>query len=108
LLLLGLKYDAQKNEKLFSNPKTVQLFNRFATYNGSNPSKSCLTEYFSHLEFNLGAYLPKRYASNYNTFGKLAEEANVEIKYTNVETLYVESNNKISLKVMVSAIRLIL
>jgi hypothetical protein len=39
---------------------------------------------------------------------KLAEEAN-EIKYnTNVETLYVESNNKISLKVMVSAIRLIL
>jgi phytoene dehydrogenase-like protein len=38
---------------------------------------------------------------------KLAEEANVEIKY-NVETLNVESNNKISLKVMVSAIRLIL
>jgi hypothetical protein len=35
---------------------------------------------------------------------KLAEEANVEIKY-NVETLNVESNNKIaSLKVMVSAI----
>jgi phytoene dehydrogenase-like protein len=40
---------------------------------------------------------------------KLAEEANVEIKYnTTVETLNVESNNKISLKVMVSAIRLIL
>jgi phytoene dehydrogenase-like protein len=40
---------------------------------------------------------------------KLAEEANVEIKYnTNVET-NVESNNKIaSLKVMVSVIRLIL
>jgi phytoene dehydrogenase-like protein len=37
---------------------------------------------------------------------KLAEEANVEIKYnTTVETLNVESNNKIaSLKVMVSAI----
>jgi phytoene dehydrogenase-like protein len=50
----------------------------------------------SHLEFNLGAYLPKRYASN-NTFGQLAEEANVEIKYnTTVETLNVESNNKIS------------
>jgi phytoene dehydrogenase-like protein len=27
----------KKNEKTFSNPKTVQLFNRFATYNGSNP-----------------------------------------------------------------------
>jgi hypothetical protein len=61
----------------------------------------------SHLEFNLGAYLPKRYASNYTHLVKLAEEANVEINNTTVET-HVESNNKISLKVMVSAIRLIL
>jgi phytoene dehydrogenase-like protein len=62
----------------------------------------------SHLEFNLGAYLPKRYASNYTHLVKLAEEANVEIKYNTTVETHVESNNKISLKVMVSAIRLIL
>jgi phytoene dehydrogenase-like protein len=73
------------------------LFNRFATYNGSNPYKApALMNMISHLEFNLGAYLPKRYASNYNTFGQTSRE-NVEIKYnTTVETLNVESNNKIA------------
>jgi phytoene dehydrogenase-like protein len=33
---LGLMSTMQKKTKNFSNPK-VQLFNRFATYNGSNP-----------------------------------------------------------------------
>jgi hypothetical protein len=40
--ILGFnEYDA-KNEKLFRIQKTVQLFNRFATYNGSNPYKALL------------------------------------------------------------------
>jgi phytoene desaturase len=88
-----------KNEKTFSNPKTVQLFNRFATYNGSNPYKApALMNMISHLEFNLGAYLPKKGMHQITThLVKLAEEANVEIKYnTTVETLNVESNNRIA------------
>jgi phytoene dehydrogenase-like protein len=65
----------KKNEKLFES-KTVQLFNRFATYNGSNPYKApALMNMISHLEFNLGAYLPKRYASNYNTFGQTSRRS---------------------------------
>jgi hypothetical protein len=49
----------KKTKKLES--KTVQLFNRFATYNGSNPYKApALMNMISHLEFNLGAYLPKK------------------------------------------------
>ncbi len=89
----------KKNEKTFSNPKTVQLFNRYATYNGSNPYKApALMNMISHLEFNLGAYLPKKGMHQITThLVKLAEEANVEIKYnTTVETLNVESNNRIA------------
>ncbi len=89
----------KQNEKTFSNPKTVQLFNRFATYNGSNPYKApALMNMISHLEFNLGAYLPKKGMHQITThLVKLAKEANVEIKYnTAVETLNVASNNRIA------------
>lgn len=89
----------KENEKTFSNPKTVQLFNRFATYNGSDPYKApALMNMISHLELNLGAYLPKKGMHQITThLVKLAEEANVEIKYNAaVETLNVESNNRIS------------
>jgi phytoene desaturase len=89
----------KKNSRTFSNPKTVQLFNRFATYNGSNPYKApALINMISHLEFNLGAYLPKKGMHQITThLVKLADEANVEIKYNAaVETLEVGSNNRIS------------
>ena len=88
----------EKNSQTFSNPKTVQLFNRFATYNGSNPYKApALMNMISHLEFNLGAYLPKKGMHQITThLVNLAEEANVTINYNSaVETLEVGSNNRI-------------
>ena len=49
------------NEKQFSNPKMVQLFNRYATYNGSNPYETPATlNIIPHLEFNIGAFFPKK------------------------------------------------
>ena len=51
----------QANEKLFENPKLVQLFNRYATYNGSDPYQTPATlNIIPHLEFNIGAYFPKK------------------------------------------------
>lgn len=51
----------QANSKRFKNEKTVQLFNRYATYNGSSPYKApALLNIIPHLEFNLGAYLPEQ------------------------------------------------
>lgn len=48
-------------ESRFSNPRLVQLFNRYATYNGSNPYKAPATlNVIPHLEFHYGAYLPKK------------------------------------------------
>jgi phytoene desaturase len=48
------------NEKLLQHPKLVQLFNRYATYNGSNPYRApgILTS-IPHLEFSIGTYFPK-------------------------------------------------
>ncbi len=51
----------QANEKRFTNPKLVQLFNRYATYNGSDPYQTPATlNIIPHLEFNIGAYFPKK------------------------------------------------
>ena len=48
------------NKKVFKNSKTVQLFNRFATYNGSSPYKApAMLSLIPHLEHNDGTYYPK-------------------------------------------------
>lgn len=48
------------NSARFKNPKTVQLFNRFATYNGSNPYQApAIINIIAHLEHNIGAFAPK-------------------------------------------------
>jgi len=59
-----LKLDAFRtlhrlNQASFSNPQVVQLFDRYATYNGSDPFQAPATlKVISHLEHNLGAYFP--------------------------------------------------
>ena len=48
------------NKARFKNKKTVQLFNRFATYNGSTPFQApALINIIAHLEHNIGAFAPK-------------------------------------------------
>ncbi|GGE33194.1 1-hydroxycarotenoid 3,4-desaturase CrtD [Psychroflexus planctonicus] len=48
------------NEKYFKNPKLVQLFNRFATYNGSSPYKTPgIMSMIPHLEMHFGTFYPK-------------------------------------------------
>ena len=45
------------NTKGFKHPHTVQLFNRYATYNGSNPYKAPgMLSLIPHLEYNEGIY----------------------------------------------------
>lgn len=48
------------NTKALKHPKLVQLFNRYATYNGSNPYVAPgILNIIPHLEFGKGAYFPK-------------------------------------------------
>ena len=49
----------QVNKKTFRDKRLVQLFDRYATYNGSNPYSTPGTmRLISHLEHTLGAFLP--------------------------------------------------
>lgn len=48
-----------RNEQRFENPKTVQFFNRYATYNGSSPYQAPATlNVIPHYEFGFGAFFP--------------------------------------------------
>ncbi len=47
------------NKRFFKSEKLVQLFDRYATYNGSSPFMAPSTlNVISHLEHNIGAYFP--------------------------------------------------
>ena len=47
------------NARFFTDPQIVQLFDRYATYNGSNPYQAPATlNMIAHLEHNTGAFLP--------------------------------------------------
>lgn len=49
------------NTRAFSDPRVIQLFDRYATYNGSDPYQAPATlKVISHLEHNLGAYFPTK------------------------------------------------
>lgn len=48
------------NKGYFNEPKLVQLFNRYATYNGSSPYKTPgIMQMISHLEHGMGTHFPK-------------------------------------------------
>jgi phytoene desaturase len=48
------------NSQKFATPEATQLFNRFATYNGSNPYKApAMLSLIPHLEQNEGTFYPK-------------------------------------------------
>ncbi|WP_187263480.1 1-hydroxycarotenoid 3,4-desaturase CrtD [Pontibacter beigongshangensis] len=71
------------NQKLFPDPRFVQLLDRFATYNGSDPYQAPGTlNLIPHLEHNIGAFYPKGgiYAIAASLV-KLAEELGVTFRY---------------------------
>ncbi|MEA1887569.1 MAG: NAD(P)/FAD-dependent oxidoreductase [Bacteroidota bacterium] len=48
------------NRRRFSSPEVIQLFDRYATYNGSSPYKAPATlNVIAHLEHNRGAFFPE-------------------------------------------------
>ncbi len=51
----------QVNEKHFQDPRIVQLFNRYATYNGSDPYQTPgIMNIIPHLEYTIGAFFPAK------------------------------------------------
>lgn len=82
------------NVQHFQQGKTVQLFNRYATYNGSDPYQTPATmSIIPHLEYNIGAFFPKDGIHGITqSMVKLAEELGVQFEYNcNVIEILIEN-----------------
>ena len=92
----------EANRKQFSHPKLVQLFNRYATYNGSNPFETPATlNIIPHLEFNIGAFFPKKGMHDITmSLYKLSKELGVKYHFgQKVEKVLVENGEAIGVRV---------
>lgn len=89
------------NERHLQYPKLVQLFNRYATYNGSNPYKAPgLLSIIPHFEYNIGAFYPKSgmHHITESIFG-LAKQLGVQFHFNaKVEEIQVENGKAVGLK----------
>ena len=106
-ILSFLKIDAfrtmnEANHSFFIDDKTRQLFNRYATYNGSNPYQAPATlNVIPHLEHYFGAYFPT--GGMYNIVAglvNLLKELGVKIYYNSVvEEIIINNKKAIGVKV---------
>lgn len=87
----------QANSRFFSDPKTIQLFDRYATYNGSNPYKAPATlNIIQHVEYNLGAYYSKEgMYSVVKAVKKLADKKGVEFYFNSPVKKIITGQNSV-------------
>lgn len=71
------------NEKALNHPKLVQIFDRYATYNGSNPYVAPgILNIIPHLENGFGTFFPKKGMHSITTsLVQLAEELGVHFHF---------------------------
>ncbi|HQH41555.1 MAG TPA: phytoene desaturase family protein [Bacteroidales bacterium] len=70
-----------RNSKIFDDNRIIQLFDRYATYNGSDPYQAPATlNVIPHLEHNIGAFFPEGgMYTIIKSLLKLAEESQVSV-----------------------------
>ncbi|WP_029164081.1 1-hydroxycarotenoid 3,4-desaturase CrtD [Anaerophaga thermohalophila] len=88
-----------ENSRWFKSDHVIQLFDRYATYNGSSPYLApSVLKVISHLEHNTGAYFPEK--GMYNIVEMLYQKAiglGVEFRFgTEATGLIINNNNTIS------------
>ncbi len=106
-VLLSYKLDAltsmhKRNTRRFQNPKVTQLFNRYATYNGSNPYEAPATlNVIGHLEHSMGAYFPVKGMRSLATgLESLARKKGVRFQFdSRVDRIIVEKNRVTAVEV---------
>ena len=100
ILFLG-KYDIFKtlhevNKEVLEEPHLIQFFDRFATYNGSNPYQtSGMMSLITHLEQHYGTFLPvKGMVSITDSLVQLAKRQGVEFVYNSYVNQIIIDNKK--------------
>ena len=88
----------QFNKAHFTQPETVQIFDRFATYNGSDPYQAPgMLSLIPHLEQNLGTYYPTGgMISIANALYKLARKLGVDFVFNSPVDEILHSHKKVS------------
>jgi len=93
---------ANANAAWFSDSKTQRFFNRYATYNGSDPYQAPATlNVIPHLEQHFGAYFPEggMYAI-VRSMLRLAEECGVQFRYdAKVDEILIKDRKAIGISV---------
>lgn len=90
------------NESFFGDKRLVQFFNRYATYNGSNPYQAPATlNVIPHLEQHFGAYFPEGgMYSITQSLVKLAQDLGVKFNFGQVvEEIVLEKRKAAGIKV---------
>jgi phytoene desaturase len=106
-IILSYKLDAmttmhKRNAGRFDDPRVVQLFNRYATYNGSNPYEAPATlNVIGHLEHGMGAYFPVKGMRSLATgLESLARKKGVRFQFASrVERILVDQNKVAAVEV---------
>ncbi len=96
------------NQSRFKQPETVQLFNRYATYNGSNPFKAPgMLSLIPHLEFNTGTFYPKGgMISITNALYALAQKKGVVFQFNHkVQSILQEGKKAVGVEVNQKQVR---
>lgn len=86
------------NQKAFKDKRLVQIFNRYATYNGSSPYLSPATlNVIAHVEIVKGAYYPEGgMVSITASLAQLAKDIGVEFKYSTPVKEILVANKKVT------------
>jgi len=90
------------NEVFFADKRIVQFYDRYATYNGSNPYTAPATlNVIPHIEQHFGAYFPDRgMYSIITSLVKLAESLGVQFNYNStVEEIVLDGRKAKGIKV---------
>ncbi len=90
------------NAAHFTQPHTIQIFDRFATYNGSNPFQAPgMLSLIPHLELNQGTFYPKGgMISITNALYKLALKKGIRFHFSEpIERIIVNENKAVGVVV---------
>jgi phytoene desaturase len=95
---LGVMNTLDEENQVFENKKLTQLFNRYATYNGSSPYQTPgIMSMIPHLELGLGTYYPEggMHRISQSLF-ELCEKVGVEFRFRESVTKINHLNSKVT------------
>ena len=86
------------NVKSLNHPKLIQIFDRYATYNGSNPYQAPgILNIIPHLEFGIGTFFPRKGMHSITTsLVQLAEDLGVSFHYNSKVDEIVENGKLVA------------